>query len=741
MVFTAFSVMLIISNYFSSNIVRKNMDSYGEKVVLVAAEAINLYLNNYASILENLSSSVEKLHADGAGINRVRQELELWTQMLHKRSGELDLSVIFYGFMYDTFLDGGGRVPDNDFIPQARPWYIGAYAHNGEVFFSEPYRDAETNEYCISLSMLVFDVNNRPFGVIATDVFMSGIAEYVENMRFMGNGYGVLLDRQQHIAVDNPYYSDIVTMRVIMSAAGLFLALLLCGVLAYMHIRINKSDEANKTKTSFLANMSHEIRTPMNSILGFTELAMDDEPSQKTRDYLSKIQSSTEWLLQIINDILDISKIESGKMELEKIPFEMHELFTSCRALVMPKAVEKGLVLHFYAEPSVGKRPLGDPTRLRQVFVNLLSNAIKFTNTGMVKLLSEVTSVSDKTMTMHFEIKDSGIGMTSEQIDKIFNLFAQAETGTTRKYGGTGLGLSISKNIVEMMGGKLCVESVIGVGSKFSFDLVFDTVDISEEESINKNSFLVEIEKPFFEGEVLVCEDNIMNQQVITDHLKRVGLKAVVAENGKIGLDMIKNRLHNNQKQFDLVFMDIHMPVMDGFEASAEIYKLNVNISVVAMTANIMAEDIDIYKTSGMLDCVGKPFTSQQLWRCLLRYFKPINDIQNNPVEAPNVKIEKLEDDPEFFKSLLKLFAEDNGSGYEDIVKALDSNNIVLAHRLAHSLKSNAGQIGKTKLQKAAAEIEKNIKDGENHVSREQLSVLRNELKTVLKELKDLYGI
>ncbi|MCL2230329.1 MAG: ATP-binding protein, partial [Treponema sp.] len=345
--------------------------------------------------------------------------------------------------------------------------------------------------------------------------------------------------------------------------------------------------------------------------------------SPKTRDYLTKIQTNSEWLLQIINDILDISKIESGKMELERIPFDMHELFSSCRALVMPKAVEKGILLHFYAEPSVGKKPLGDPTRLRQVFVNLISNAIKFTNVGMVKVQSEIIKTTENSATMAFVIKDSGIGMTPEQIERVFDSFTQAESGTMRKYGGTGLGLAISRTIVEMMGGHLVVESSPGVGSKFSFELTFETIDYTQEELEKKKSYLNDISKPTLEGEVLICEDNEMNQFVIVEHLARVGLKAVVAENGRIGVDIVKDRIRKGERLFDLIFMDIHMPVMDGFEAADEINKLNINIPMVAMTANVMNEDMDVYKLSGIPDCVGKPFTSQELWRCLLKYFTP----------------------------------------------------------------------------------------------------------------------
>jgi signal transduction histidine kinase len=496
--------------------------------------------------------------------------------------------------------------------------------------------------------------------------------------------------------------------------------------------RLRKEAEAMSiSKSAFLANMSHDIRTPMNSIVGFSELALDSEPSPRTRDYLGKIQTNAEWLLQIINDILDISKVESGKMELESIPFDMHELFSNCRTLIMPKAVEKGITLYFYVEPSIGKRPLGDPTRLRQVLVNLLSNAVEFTNTGMVKLHAVLKEKREKSITMYFEIKDSGIGMYPEQINRIFDPFTQAETGTTRKYGGTGLGLAITKNIVELMGGKLSVESTPGVGSKFSFELTFDTINVSDEELLAKKIVLNELERPTFEDEILLCEDNAMNQQVICEHLTRVGLKTVVAENGKIGYDLVRRRMDKGQKMFDLVFMDMHMPVMDGLEASSKIMELGTKVPVVAMTANIMANDREIYKRSGMNDCVGKPFTSQELWRCLLKYFTPVamEDVK---------KSVQIAADAEFQKSIQVLFVKSNRNKFEEITRALDEGDVTLAYRLAHTLKGNAGQIGRTLLQQAAADVEQQLKGGRNMVKVEQLKTLESELAIVLSELSAL---
>jgi len=490
-----------------------------------------------------------------------------------------------------------------------------------------------------------------------------------------------------------------------------------------------KAEEVSQTKSAFLANMSHEIRTPMNSIIGFSELALDDaDISKKTEEYLRNIHENSNWLLNIVNDILDISKIEAGKLELENIPFDMHELFSACRVMIAPKADEKGIQLHFYAEPSIGTVPLGDPTRLRQVLTNILSNAVKFTSSGIVKIQSEIKNTTDNTVTMYFEIKDSGIGMTEEEKARIFDMFTQAESGTTRKYGGTGLGLAITKHLVEKMGGELSVESTPGVGSKFSFELTFDTIIAEKDENRESKLVFDEMKKPTFKGEILLCEDNIMNQQVICEHLSRVGLDSVVADNGKIGVDMVKGRKLESKKQFDLIFMDIHMPIMDGIEAAEKIHKIAPDIPIIALTANIMAHDRETYKKSNMVGYVGKPFTSQELWRCLMRYFVPVEWSAESPVK-------QAADDGELMSKLIISFVGRNKDIYAEIEKALGDSDIKLAHRYVHTLKSNAGQLKKKELQQAAQVVEDALADEKNLATPEQWENLKLAIEEVLDEL------
>jgi len=496
------------------------------------------------------------------------------------------------------------------------------------------------------------------------------------------------------------------------------------------------AETASYAKTTFLANMSHEIRTPMNSIIGFTELALDDDIPLRTKDYLSKINENSEWLMEIINDILDISKIESGKLTLEKISFSLHEVFAHCQTVIMPKALEKGISLYFYAEPSIGKRLMGDPTRLRQVLINLISNAVKFTRVGTVKVSSNVITSTDDSITLHFEVRDSGIGMTNEQIERVYEPFIQADSSTTRKYGGTGLGLPISRSIITLMNGNLEVESTPGVGSKFSFDLTFDTIDVPtgySDKRVIKNG----VEKPIFEGEILVCEDNAMNQQVICDHLKRVGLKTIVAHNGKEGVDMVQSRIDKGEKPFDMIFMDIYMPVMDGLEAASAITKLDTGTPIVAMTANIMLDDRGLYEMSGLPDYMSKPFTSQELWRCLLKHLKPVSISYSDEQD----QIQDTQGNNELQNKLRIKFVRDNQEKYEEIAEAVSSGETTIAHRLVHSLKTNAGMIGKPALQNTAADLEALLRDGMIPVESEYMVKLEAELRSVLEELKPLLDL
>jgi signal transduction histidine kinase/DNA-binding response OmpR family regulator len=489
------------------------------------------------------------------------------------------------------------------------------------------------------------------------------------------------------------------------------------------------AEAASEAKTRFLANMSHEIRTPINSIIGFAELALDSAIMPKTIEYLKMVMKNSELLLQIINDILDISKVEFDSMEMEIIPFDLRALYESCLSVMAPRAKEKNIKLHLDAKAPEGKKTLGDPTRLAQVLINLLSNAVKFTETGSVRLSASIESQTEQSVTMRFQVRDTGIGMTDDQMQRIFDPFVQADASTTRKYGGTGLGLTIAKNLVELMGGRLTIESAPGTGTTAGFTLTFDTTD--QAGGTDDNGVAAKLAKPVFEGVILVCEDNGMNQRVIREHLERVGFHVVIAENGQEGIDKVLERANQNEKPFDLIFMDIHMPVMDGMEAVPAILALGTGTPIVALTANIMTGERERYAALGMEDYLAKPFTSQDLYRCLLKHLKPVGFAGAN--EGGKEKDSRLH------KQLQKDFVKNNRSKMDEITGALAVGDITLAHRLAHSLKSAAGLIGRPLLQNAAADVEAALKNGENRVPDTRMTALRSELDAALSELtKDM---
>ena len=500
-----------------------------------------------------------------------------------------------------------------------------------------------------------------------------------------------------------------------------------------IQIQREAAEEANKSKSAFLANMSHEIRTPMNSIIGFSELALEDEMPLKTRQYISNISENAIWLLNIINEVLDNAKIESGNLTLEYIPFDLQDVISQCRSALLPKISRKDITLDCHFDPFTEKKLVGDPVKLRQAFMNLLSNAIKFTNSGTVKLQTTVISFDDDHAVINFDVTDSGIGMSPLQLESIFEPYKQADKHITRKYGGTGLGVPITKSIVELMGGILDVESTIDVGSRFSFCLTFDLVD-----DIGDNQKTVFPEKPYFNGVILVCEDNEMNQQVICDHLRRVGLDVVLACNGKEALDIISERTQNTagiapDKPFDLIFMDIHMPVMDGLEAASKIIDLGIKTPIVSLTASIISNDLEVYRACGMSDFLGKPFTAQELWGCLAKYLPVMSytDVRQQQQEA---------EDDKALTHLRKHFVKNNKDTFSQIKLTIDSGDIKTAHRMVHTLKSNAGQIGEHRLQNVSFVLEEILSAEKNPVAETHLKLLEIELSSTLEKLALLVG-
>ena len=399
------------------------------------------------------------------------------------------------------------------------------------------------------------------------------------------------------------------------------------------------AEQSNRAKSEFLANMSHELRTPLNGIIGMTDLALETPLSPVQREYLETVRISGDLLLTVINNILDFSKIETGEMNLEVIDFNLRDSLKTALMILSVRADQKGLELLCDIGPGVPEVMRGDSNRLCQVVLNLVGNAIKFTDKGNVLLKLQVEAEDGALRMMHFVVADTGIGIAAEKLQMIFDSFSQADSSTTRKYGGTGLGLTISKHLVEKMGGKMWVESEVGRGTQFHFTAWLRTSEKTIEAGTARYSLHVARDpKDFFR--VLVAEDNQVNQLLTTRLLEKRGLRTVVVANGREALEALK------KENYDLVLMDVHMPEMDGLEATEAIRQREKETGfhqpVIALTASV---DRARCLAAGMDGHLTKPIQPQELDELLeiqLVHRRKVGRIGLANEESPGNSLKKI---------------------------------------------------------------------------------------------------
>ena len=379
------------------------------------------------------------------------------------------------------------------------------------------------------------------------------------------------------------------------------------------------AEDAVKSKQQFLSNMSHEIRTPLNVIIGFTKVLLKTKLTRKQKEHLTAIKMSGETLTVLINDILDLAKVDAGKMIFEQTPFKMATSITAMIHVFETKIQEKNIQLIKKYDNAIPKVLVGDPVRLHQIILNLISNAVKFTNEGEITVSVQLLNEDEENATIEFAVTDTGIGIAKEKIENIFKNFQQATDQTTRLYGGTGLGLAISKQLVEAQGGTIIVKSKLKEGSTFSFILPFKKTEAEAE--LETETF--EVDEGVKNIKVLVVEDSALNQLLMKTLLDDFELEHDIAANGKLAIEMLKN------KSYDVVLMDLQMPEMNGFEATGYIRnQMKSNIPIIALTADVTTADLQKCTAVGMNDYISKPVDERLL-------YGKIVDLLKKPVSTP----------------------------------------------------------------------------------------------------------
>ena len=473
---------------------------------------------------------------------------------------------------------------------------------------------------------------------------------------------------------------------------------------------------AQQAKEQFMANISHELRTPINGIAGIASLLAEGAPPAESKTYLNAIRSAAENLKVIINDILDISSIESGKLSFEKIGFNLDDLIAGLEGTFSVQARTKNVSLFFELEKDTRRIYFGDPVRLNQILINLIGNALKFTAKGSVTLSVKLHRTEKNKCELKFEVKDTGIGIAADKLSRIFERFSQADSSVTRKFGGTGLGLTIVKQLTELQHGSIQVSSLEGVGSVFTVVLPYETTVEQSQEKKKSDKQQIASNESLKKLHVLLVEDNDINQLYAGSILKSWGVRYDVAENGFVALEKLKNI------KPDIILMDVQMPVMDGFEASRSIRhggKEIRQIPIIALTAHTTQSVIDRCTENGMNDYIPKPFTPGELQEVLIRHTKkqqeikkPLSDSKPKTSIQPGADfdltylIQVSNHDRSFITQILQSFLSNAQATSELIRKDIKSSDHEQIFQLVHKIKPSITMIGAERARQIANSIE-----------------------------------
>ncbi len=508
-----------------------------------------------------------------------------------------------------------------------------------------------------------------------------------------------------------------------------------------------QAEAANQAKGDYLANLSHEIRTPLNTIFGLSRQLIETCSDDIRAPVLRKINSASRLLLGILNHVLDYSKIEAGKLQIDSHDFQLADVVEQMEDMFVSAAQDKGLDMAFRVSPDVPPALCGDSLRLSQVLGNLLANAIKFTEQGRVELLISRIGGNEDRARLRFEVQDTGIGLSQDQMQSLFHDFAQAEVSTPRKYGGTGLGLSISHKLVEFMGGTLQVNSALGKGSTFFFELDFSLASALPGAQLTTSSSSQETAIPSFVGSsILLVEDNLMNQEIATWWLGRTGANTTIASNGLEAVQMASST------PFDLILMDLQMPEMDGYSAARHIRSFLPDIPMIALSAASMEHDRQASRQAGMNDHLTKPIEEAKLYRVLSKWLKnsdtaaPVLPISSPTIVLPTSLegfdlqrgLRLADGNAYFYLQTLHRFREQLQTEFFSLTPNLKNLHAPQATaRQAHTLKGIASTVGAQPLTDAATAIDRAFKQGAP-IGDSLCAALEQALTSALTQLKTL---
>ena len=749
-----------------------------------------------------------------------------------------------------TVIMNNGWNPDEDFVLEERIWYTGALMAE-DFYITEPYYDARTGGYCVTLSKVVQSNSGEFYGIFGIDFYLDVLTDILGES-YSEQGYAFLVDKNGliiehpnleyelsdvnsvnvHDLVYDKLYSETGMVRIrdydndyrvcasmeesvsgfriivvkswwsiygnVLQYAILFLALFGACILA-VNVVMNKmiqwqtkaneslkeaaeaAIQAEQAKSRFLSNMSHEIRTPINAVLGMNEMILREYKDEQLISYAENIQSSGKTLLFLINDILDMSKIESGKMEIVPTEYEMADIITDLWNVICLRAQEKSLTIDFILDETLPRTLFGDEVRIKQIVTNLLTNAVKYTPKGGVELHAAYRKTGEDKIDLIISVKDTGIGIRQEDMGKLFESFRRLDEETNRHIEGTGLGMNITMSLLELMGGDMKVESEYQKGSTFTVTipqkvLKFEPTGDFEAVLGRHRSGTVQKKESFEapDANVLVVDDNDMNLAVFTALLKRTKMNIVTADSGRNCLELVK------KEPFHLIFMDHMMPEMDGIEALHEIQKLidfpNEKTPVIALTANALSGAREFYLKEGFADFLTKPIDADLLEQMLLSYLpKELvqikestddfqeerqvaagqNDTQgfvseNDPGKEKLTRLKEMgfhtgaglqycRGDNEFYEGVLVKFAKDAERKRTDIEASFQKDDVNNYQILVHALKSSSKMIGADSLSEMARKAEEAAKNRDIAYIKENHEGLIGKYREMAQNISDVF--